>query len=103
MQFFYLIALIVIIVCLILVDKKFSLAFFYRLKQTAMTLALSIWLFIVWDLFGIKLGIFYHGNSLYSLPFRIVPEFPIEELFFLFVLTYSTLLTYRLITKWRSA
>lgn len=103
MQFFYLIALIVIIVCLILVDKKFSLAFFYRLKQTAMTLVLSMWLFIVWDLFGIKLGIFYHGNSLYSLPFRIVPEFPIEELFFLFVLTYSTLLTYRLIAKRRSA
>lgn len=103
MQFIYLVSLIVISICLVLVDKRFTLAFFHNVKQTAMTLALSLWLFIVWDLFGIRLGIFFHGDAQITLPFRIVPEFPIEELFFLFVLTYSALLLYRYVSKRRSA
>ena len=97
MQWLYLISLIIVIGCLVLVDWRYTLAFFYNLKRTAMTLAVSLWLFVVWDIFGIKLGIFFHGDSAYTLPFRIVPEFPVEELFFLFVLTYVALLIYRLV------
>ena len=99
MQWLYLISLIVVITCLVLVDRKFKLAFFHDLKRTALTIGVSLWLFIVWDIFGIKLGIFFHGGSQYTLPFRIIPEFPIEEFFFLFVLTYSALLIYRFVQK----
>lgn len=99
MEWFYLIILLFVIGCLLLVDRKFKLAFFYKAKQSALTLAIGMWLFIVWDIFGIRLGIFYHGGSQYTLPYRIIPEFPIEELFFLFVLTYSTLLIFRLAQK----
>lgn len=99
MQWAYLVCLIVIIGCLMLIDRKFSLAFFYNLKRTAMTLAITLWLFIVWDIFGITFGIFFHGNSAYTLPYRIIPEFPVEELFFLFVLSYSSLLIYRFMQK----
>ena len=95
MQWLYLLALIVAITCLVVVDRKYRLAFFYNARRTSLTLAVSIWLFIVWDIFGIKLGIFFHGGSDYTLPIRLIPEFPIEELFFLFLLTYVALLLYR--------
>lgn len=95
MQWTYLIALLIVIVCLLLLDRRFKLAFFYDAKRSTLTLAISVWLFIVWDIFGIRLGIFSHGDSRYTLPFTIVPEFPIEELFFLFVLSYTALLIYR--------
>jgi len=99
MQWFYLLSLLAAISCLVLVDRKFKLAFFYDLRRTSMTLAIAIWLFIAWDIFGITFGIFYHGGSQYTLPFRIIPEFPIEELFFLLLLTYTALLIYRYVTK----
>ncbi|MBC7565117.1 lycopene cyclase domain-containing protein [Candidatus Saccharibacteria bacterium] len=99
MQWAYLVFLIIAIGCLVLIDRRFSLAFFYNLKRTALTLAVAVWLFIAWDILGIKFGIFFHGNSPYSLPYRIIPEFPIEELFFLFVLSYSSLLIYRFMQK----
>jgi len=101
-QWFYLIGLVIAISCLVLIDRKFKLAFFHNFKRTALTLAISIWLFIVWDIFGIKLGIFFHGGSAYTLPYRIIPEFPIEEVFFLFLLTYIALLIYRFVEKRRA-
>ena len=99
MQWFYLIALIIVIGCLILVDRRYKLAFFYDVRRSTLTLGIAVWLFIVWDIFGIKLGIFSHGGSSYTLPYRIIPEFPVEELFFLFVLSYSALLLYRFTQK----
>ena len=102
MQWLYLAGLIIAIGCLVIVDYKFKLAFFYQWQRTLMTLLVAIWLFIVWDIFGIKLGIFFHGDSQFSLPIRIIPEFPLEELFFLFLLTYATLLIYRFVQKRRA-
>lgn len=102
MQWLYLAGLIIAIGCLVIVDYKFKLAFFYQWQRTLMTLLIAIWLFIVWDIFGIKLGIFFHGDSQFSLPIRIIPEFPLEELFFLFLLTYVTLLIYRFVQKRRA-
>ena len=99
MEWLYLISLVLVIGCLILVDWRFKLAFFYETRRTALTLAIAIWLFITWDIFGIKLGIFSHGDSVYTLLYRIIPEFPIEEVFFLFVLTYVALLIYRYVVK----
>jgi len=102
MQWLYLTGIITAIGCLVIVDRRFKLAFFHDVKRTAITLAISIWLFIVWDIFGIKLGIFFHGGSEYTLPYRIIPEFPIEEVFFLFLLTYVALLIYRFAEKRRA-
>jgi len=103
MQWTYLIGLIIAIGGLVVLDRKFRLAFFHNFKRTAITLSFAVWLFITWDIFGIRLGIFFHGNSAYSLPNRIIPEFPIEELFFLFLLTYVSLLIYRFIEKRQSS
>lgn len=95
MQWLYLISLLVVIGCLVLLDWRFKLAFFHDLKRSALTLGIAVWLFIAWDILGIRFGIFLKGDSPYMLPYEIIPEFPIEELFFLFVLSYSALLLYR--------
>lgn len=97
----YLIALLVSIGGLLVIDRRLKLAFWHDTKRTAITLGIGITVFIAWDLLGIHFGIFFHGGSEYALPFRIVPEFPIEELFFLFLLCYTALLLYRGLSTWR--
>lgn len=95
----YFIALLVSISGLLLIDWRHKLAFFYRPKQAALTVGIGMAIFIVWDLLGIHLGIFFSGGSAYALPFMIAPDFPIEELLFLFLLCHVTLLLYRAASK----
>lgn len=101
MSLLYLLGLVFAIGCLALLDWRWKLAFFYDARRTLLTLLPAIGLFVIWDMFGIWLGIFFHGGSAYTLPIRLAPEFPIEELFFLFLLTYVTLIVYRLAEKAR--
>ena len=72
MEWLYLTSLVFVIACLVLVDWRYKLAFFHDVRRTSLTLAIAIWLFIAWDVLGIKLGIFFHGGSAYTLPFRII-------------------------------
>lgn len=101
MEWVYLIGLLVGIGGLIIIDGRWKLAFWKDTKRTAATIATAILIFILWDFLGISLGIFFHGGSAYTLPFRLAPEFPLEELFFLFLLSYSTLIIYNGVQKWR--
>ena len=93
-QFYYSFVLLLSISGLAILDRKFELAVWNNRNRTMKVIVLSIILFIAWDLFGIALGIFFHGGSTYTLPVRILPEFPVEELLFLIVLNYSALLLY---------
>ncbi len=94
-NYFYIAFLSISIVCLMLTDYRYRLAFWFDTRRTAMTLSISMLVFIVWDLIGIAFGVFSKGSSTYMLSWSIVPDFPLEELFFLFLLTYVTLLIYR--------
>lgn len=94
-HYVYLICLLVGIAGLLIIDRRYKLALWLDAKRALITIGIGILLFSTWDLLGIKLGIFFHGSSIYTLPFRIFPEFPIEELFFLFLLCYVTLLLYQ--------
>ena len=102
MQWFYLIGLLIGIFGLLLCDYRWKLAFWRDGKRTAFTLIVAVLVFVLWDFFGIYVGVFFHGGSQYSLPFRLAPEFPIEEIVFLFLLTYSTLIVYHGVQLWRS-
>ena len=95
MEFAYLAALLISLAGLVTIDWRYRLAFWYDHVRTIATLVIGIGVFIVWDILGIALGIFFHGGSSYTLPIRILPEFPIEELFFLTLLCYCTLILYR--------
>ena len=101
MQWYYLIGLLIGISGLLLIDCRWKLAFWRDGKRTALTLLVAVLVFVLWDFFGIYVGVFFHGGSDYSLPFRLAPEFPIEEIVFLFLLTYSTLIVYHGVQLWR--
>jgi lycopene cyclase domain-containing protein len=102
MHFFYILGLSIGISGLAIIDYRYKLAFWYNWRRTLKTIGAAMAVFIVWDVLGIILGIFFHGSSKYSLPFTIAPEFPLEELFFLFLLTYSALIIYRGVYTWRT-
>lgn len=95
MQFVYLGALLLSIGGLAVLDWRFKLAYWENARATVLTIACSVALFLVWDAAGIALNIFLNGNSQYALPFTIISEFPVEELFFLVLLVYVTLLVWR--------
>lgn len=94
MEFMYLTALLVSISGMLVLDRKYSLAFFNDARRTALTISTAMTVFIVWDLAGIALGIFRQGASPFALDFQLLPELPLEELFFLFLLCYISLLAY---------
>jgi lycopene cyclase domain-containing protein len=95
----YLLVLVSSLICLGLVDYRYQLALFWRRRQTVWTLALGIGFFLIWDVLGIVLDIFFTGNSPYILRVFVAPDLPIEEFFFLAVLMYSTIITYRWLEK----
>lgn len=100
-EFTYLASLLFGIGGMAVIDWRYKLAYWHDRRRTVLTILASIIVFIVWDLLGIALGIFFHGGSSLTLPVRLVPEFPIEELFFLLLLCYTTLVTYQgMVRRW---
>lgn len=95
MSWVYLAALLVSLAGLATLDKRFQLAFWYDTRRTVTVLVAAVIVFVVWDALGIGFGIFFHGGSPYTLPLRLAPEFPLEELLFLVLLCYNTLLVWR--------
>src|ERR1700712_1526252 len=91
----YLVSLLIALLGLGVLDRRYTLALWKDRKRTFVTVGISFLVFLVWDFFGIGLGIFYHGTSAFSLPFTILPQFPIEEILFLVLLCYCTLIVYQ--------
>lgn len=79
---------------MVMIDRRFQLALFAFPRRTLAVLAISVGTFLLWDLAGILLGIFSKGTSQFSLSLELLPELPLEELFFLLLLSYLSLLCY---------
>lgn len=94
----YLLALVFSIAGLCLFDYRYKLAFFRDRRRTSIILVISVAIFIVWDIAGILANIFFIGSDR-LLTGLTVGEFPIEELFFLILLNYVSLLTYLFVKK----
>ena len=90
MSFAYLLALVAASGCLCLIDARWRL-YFWRVPWRAAVVTVSTGLFLlVWDLAGIGLGIFLHGDSPWTTGIMIAPQLPIEEPVFLLFLAYLT-------------
>ncbi|AKK04972.1 lycopene cyclase domain [Corynebacterium mustelae] len=91
MAFAYLAFLLVSLMCMVLCDWRWTLAFFADAKAaTALCLGLVV-LFLIWDGLGIATGSFFRGGSDYMTGIILAPELPIEEPIFLFFLSYLTI------------
>lgn len=92
---FYLIALVVSITGLVTLDARYRIAIFDRPRPALLTIVIGVAFFLVWDAIGVGLGIFFVGEGPYQTGIMLAPEVPLEELFFLILLVYQTLLLWR--------
>jgi len=98
--FTYLAAIVLSITGLYLLDRRHKLAFASSPKAAALSIAIAVALFLVWDLIGIALGIFFRGDAPHLSGLLLAPELPLEELFFLILLSYNSLLIYLGFARW---
>ena len=99
----YLAALTVSLLGMGLIDFKHKLALFSQPVRSAITIAVAVTVFLIWDLVGIAQGIFFRGEGPYLTGVTIAPELPIEEVFFLALLSYTILIAYLGFAKWRKS
>lgn len=97
MSFAYLSCLLVALGGIALLDWRHKLAFFGgHAGRAGVIVGVSIAFFLVWDVVGISEGVFFRGTGPWMTGILLGPELPLEEVFFLAVLTYSTLVSYLL-------
>jgi len=92
--FSYLAALLVSIAGMVVLDRRFGLFFWRDARRASIVLPLGVAFFLVWDVFGIALGIFFRGQTSFMTGVLLGPELPIEEVFFLTLLCYNTMNAY---------
>jgi lycopene cyclase domain-containing protein len=97
-SFLYLAALLVSITGLATLDFKFKLAIAKSRKYLCLIL-IPVAFFLTWDLAGISSGIFFRGNAAHLTGILLSSELPLEEIFFLILLSYSALLLLKAFTR----
>jgi lycopene cyclase domain-containing protein len=90
----YLAALVLSITGMVVMDRRFGLFFWRDARRASVVLAVGVVFFLLWDLAGIALGIFFRGQTSFMTGLLIAPELPIEEVFFLTLLCYLTMNLY---------
>ena len=95
----YLSGLMFSLVGLGLLDWRFRTAFTVNKKAAAFAILIPTIFFILWDVAGIAMGIFFRGDTSHLTGILLAPEFPIEELFFLLLLNYTALTLFTTVTR----
>jgi lycopene cyclase domain-containing protein len=101
LSFIYLAALVGSLAGLVALDVRFQLALYKDLKRGLTVLTVSTLFFLGWDILGIGLGIFSRGSAKHLTGILLAPELPLEEIFFLILLSYTTLIVFTAIEKAR--
>lgn len=94
LSFAYLGILVLSILGLGAIDFKHKLALWRSPLAAGFTILIAVGFFLVWDIVGIANGIFFRGDSPNLSGFLLAPELPLEEIFFLILLSYNTLIFY---------
>jgi lycopene cyclase domain-containing protein len=102
-NYLYLAALLVSIAGMIVLDVRFKLFFAASGVRAAIVLVVGVAFFLAWDIAGITLGIFFRGNPDLLTGVLLAPELPLEELFFLVLLCYTTMNAYSFLRGLSSA
>lgn len=95
MTFAYLGALVFSLAGLAILDWRYRLAVWDQPRRSLGVVGIGVAFFLVLDLIGVELGIFFRGEGEYMTGILVAPEVPLEEVFFLTLLTYQTLLAWR--------
>jgi len=102
----YLAALLVSLTGMVVLDRRFRLFYWANARRASLVHVIGIVFFLVWDLYGIGQGLFFRGETSFMTGVLLGPELPLEELFFLTLLTYMTMNLFGASTQifaWREA
>jgi lycopene cyclase domain-containing protein len=102
MAFLYLAALAIALTGMVVLDRRFRLFFWRDAVRAAIVLVVGVAFFVAWDLAGIRLGIFFRGETDFMTGLQLAPELPVEELFFLTLLCYLTMNLYAAMARRRA-
>jgi lycopene cyclase domain-containing protein len=93
--FAYLAALAVSLTGMVVLDRRFRLFFWRDARRATIVLVAGVLFFLLWDVAGIGLGIFFRGaGSELMTGLLLAPELPVEEVLFLTLLCYLTMNLY---------
>ncbi|GAA4267347.1 lycopene cyclase domain-containing protein [Frondihabitans peucedani] len=87
----YLLGLLIALTGMVVLDRRFRLFFWRDRVRAAVILIVGVAFFLAWDLAGIRLGIFFRGETSFMTGFQVARELPLEEPFFLALLCYLTM------------
>ncbi|WFR68039.1 lycopene cyclase domain-containing protein [Curtobacterium flaccumfaciens] len=87
----YLAGLVVSLVGMTVLDARFRLFFWRAPWRAAAVMVVGVAFFLLWDVLGIALGIFFIGPQNLLTGVLLAPDVPLEELFFLLLLCYTTM------------
>lgn len=99
MSLLYLGAILVSAVCMGLVDRRWRLCLFRDPGPALVVLAAGTAFFLVWDLVAIAQGMYVRGDSPAMTGVEVLPELPVEEIFFIVFLCYITLVLHALLER----
>ena len=94
MSCLYLLFLCAALGSMVLLDRRFALVFWGDARRAGAVLVVGVLFFLLWDVFGIGLHIFSRGGGPYLTGIVLLPELPLEEVFFLTFLCYLTLVLF---------
>ena len=95
----YLVALLISLIGMVVLDRCFTLFFWRDARRATIVLIAGVLFFLVWDFFGVGLGIFFRGETDFMTGLLVAPEVPLEEVFFLTLLCYLTMNIYGALTR----
>jgi len=99
----YLVALLISLIGMVVLDRRFTLFFWRDARRATIVLIAGVLFFLVWDFFGVGLGIFFRGETDFMTGLLIAPEVPLEEVFFLALLCYLTMNIYGALTRTKTS
>jgi lycopene cyclase domain-containing protein len=91
MGFAYLVVLLISIVGMATLDRRFGLFFWRDGWRAFVTLLVGVVFFLIWDIVGIDAGVFFRGETSFMTGVQLAPELPLEEVFFLVLLCWLTM------------
>lgn len=93
-MFAYLAALLIALTGMVLLDRRFHLFFWLDARRAGIVLVVGVVFFLLWDLAGVGLGVFFRGQTPFMTGLLVAPEVPVEEVLFLTLLCYLTMNLY---------
>ena len=99
MPVLYLLALLIALTGMVMLDRRFRLFFWRDARRATIVLVAGVVFFLVWDLFGVGLGVFFRGETSFMTGLQVAPEVPLEEVFFLALLCYLTMNVYNALDR----